>query len=311
MTQVTIGVPVYNGERTLSRAVESAVQQTHKDCVILISDNGSTDRTERIGKGLAATYTNVKYFRQPRNLGRVDNFRYLLNKANSPYFMWLAADDYLKSAYVARAAEELDQDLGLVACVSQILFVRPNGTSSISNGTYSLRGSLMDNLGNHLGFPNDNSRFYGLHRTSVLRQAFTVPRDCVWFDWSVTTACLLHGRYAEVQEILLVRETTEASAYMARHRKEARSWLECWLPMLPLTRDLIFRQKVPLRPIVLKALLGMNLEGHLSCIRIYSPRYASKIEPFLRHYVVWRLQSPNPAASNPVDRTKFSASERC
>ena len=42
---VSIGLPVYNGERYLAEAIESLLAQDYKNIEIIISDNASTDTT--------------------------------------------------------------------------------------------------------------------------------------------------------------------------------------------------------------------------------------------------------------------------
>jgi cellulose synthase/poly-beta-1,6-N-acetylglucosamine synthase-like glycosyltransferase len=48
MVQVTVGLPVYNGERYLGEALDSILGQTFRDLVLVVSDNASTDRTVEI-----------------------------------------------------------------------------------------------------------------------------------------------------------------------------------------------------------------------------------------------------------------------
>ena len=43
---LTVGMPVYNAERFIAKALDSFLEQTFKDFELLISDNASTDRTE-------------------------------------------------------------------------------------------------------------------------------------------------------------------------------------------------------------------------------------------------------------------------
>ena len=45
---VSIGLPVYNGQKYLRQAVDSILSQSHKDFELLIMDNASTDNTEQI-----------------------------------------------------------------------------------------------------------------------------------------------------------------------------------------------------------------------------------------------------------------------
>ena len=59
--RVSIGLPVYNGERFLVEAIESVLNQTLSDFELIISDNASTDRTEQICRDYAARERLVGY----------------------------------------------------------------------------------------------------------------------------------------------------------------------------------------------------------------------------------------------------------
>jgi len=50
---VSIGLPVYNGERYLALCIESVLNQTYADFELIISDNGSTDSTRQICEDFA------------------------------------------------------------------------------------------------------------------------------------------------------------------------------------------------------------------------------------------------------------------
>jgi len=59
--RVSIGVPVYNGERYLAQALESIFAQTYQNFELIISDNGSSDGTEAICRGYAAADSRIRY----------------------------------------------------------------------------------------------------------------------------------------------------------------------------------------------------------------------------------------------------------
>jgi glycosyltransferase involved in cell wall biosynthesis len=288
--KVTVGVPAYNGAATLRRAVESILRQTHADCLIHISDDGSADATGEIGQALAAEFATVSYTRQPTNLGPSANFCFLLQQAKTPYFMWLAADDYLEPTYVERMLAVLENDPGLVTCVSHVLFLRPDGSSRLAEGTYPLQADMVTNLATYLTEPTDNARLYGLHRTHPLQMAYPKSDFLIAWDWALMTATLLHGRHAEVPETLMVRDETSLQAYMIMIRHHARWWLERVVPLLPMSLDLLFRQRIPLRLPVMKALLSINIAMHFHYAREFHPRYA-RIQPFLHRHLLWRLEA--------------------
>lgn len=93
MAKVFIGMPVFNGEKFIYRAIESITLQTYQDWELLISDNYSTDRTQEICEDFLKKDKRIKYIRQEKNIGVDRNFTFLFNKADSQYFMWAAADD--------------------------------------------------------------------------------------------------------------------------------------------------------------------------------------------------------------------------
>jgi glycosyltransferase involved in cell wall biosynthesis len=93
--KVVIGLPVYNGQKYLSDAIESHLSQSFGDFDLVISDNGSTDMTSEICSGYASKYKRVKYLRSAENRGIRWNHRRVFEAIESPrqYFRWAGADD--------------------------------------------------------------------------------------------------------------------------------------------------------------------------------------------------------------------------
>lgn len=292
-TGVTVGIPVYNGAATLRHAVESILAQTHPAALVHISDNASTDGTAAIAEALAVEHERVVFTRHSANLGYSGNFGFVLEKAETDYFMWLAADDYVEPTYIERMLEALEADPGLVAAVSRALFVRPDGTRRRVDGTYSLLADPVTNLAVYLSNPNDNTRLFSVYRTWALRSAFP-PRYFHAYDWALAGGTLLHGKHLEVPETLMVRDETPSAAYVRAVRRDNPTTLGRLFPVLHMTMDLIRRQRIPLRWPVLKALLKLNLEMHASYVLLYHSRYGNVIHPILHRYVLWRLQTPRP-----------------
>jgi glycosyltransferase involved in cell wall biosynthesis len=105
---VSIGLPVFDGERFLVDAIESILEQNFVDFELLISDNGSTDATEEIGRCYAARDPRVTYIRHPRNRGMAWNFNYVLAQTSGPLFKWAAHDDVLCPTWLSRCVDALD-----------------------------------------------------------------------------------------------------------------------------------------------------------------------------------------------------------
>jgi glycosyltransferase involved in cell wall biosynthesis len=270
--QITVGVIVYNGAPTLRRAVESILNQSCQSFTIHISDDNSRDGTPEIGRSLAAEHNRVVFCRQPRNLGPANNFRFLLERASTEYFMWLAADDYLEPTYLERMIAVLNADPSVVACVSRVWFVKPDGSRRLAEGTYPLLADPLTNLAVYLSQPNDNSRFYALYRTSALRKAFP-PSHFHAFDWAAVAGTLLYGKHAEVTDVLMVRDETPYEHYRRSVRVDNPRGIARLFPLAIMTYDLFARQRIPLRSSILKALIYQNIDHHVHYMRMFHPYY--------------------------------------
>ena len=106
--KVSIGMPVYNGEKFIRKALDSLLAQTFTDFELIISDNASTDGTSHICKKYAAMDDRVRYIHQPKNMGALWNFRFVLNEAKAEYFMWAAHDDVREPSFIDCLVRALD-----------------------------------------------------------------------------------------------------------------------------------------------------------------------------------------------------------
>lgn len=102
---LTIGIPAYNEAKYIKKTIESCIDQA--GCVI-ISDNASTDDTQKICEELANKYPNLKYIRQQKNIGGTANFNFVLNQTKTKYFMWMGGHDYLDENYTKHMIHMLE-----------------------------------------------------------------------------------------------------------------------------------------------------------------------------------------------------------
>jgi len=125
--KVSVGLPVYNGEAFLPQAIESILAQSFKDLEVLISDNGSTDRTAEICSHYAARDPRVRVERQEQNRGAAWNFNRVFEMAHGELFKWAAHDDLCSPDFIARCVEVLDADPSVVWCHSRFVSIDPRG----------------------------------------------------------------------------------------------------------------------------------------------------------------------------------------
>jgi glycosyltransferase involved in cell wall biosynthesis len=125
--RVTIGLPVYNGERHLEEALKAILAQDMPDFDLVVSDNASTDATPRILAAFAASEPRMRVIRQPENIGASRNFAAVLDEARSPYFLWAGHDDIYAPSYLRRTMAALEATSSAVLAVSQIRFIDGEG----------------------------------------------------------------------------------------------------------------------------------------------------------------------------------------
>ncbi|WP_163322471.1 glycosyltransferase family 2 protein [Draconibacterium mangrovi] len=92
---VSIMIPTYNQEKYVERALRSALSQNYDNLEIVVSDDCSSDNTEKIVKKYLNN-GNIHYFRNETNLGRVENYhKTLYERAKGDYVLNLDGDDEL------------------------------------------------------------------------------------------------------------------------------------------------------------------------------------------------------------------------
>ena len=107
---LTVGMPVYNADRFLAKALDSVLGQSFADFELLISDNASTDRTEAICREYAGRDRRIRYFRNERNMGAGWNFRRVYSMANGKYYKQAAHDDFCEPAFFETCIDALQRE---------------------------------------------------------------------------------------------------------------------------------------------------------------------------------------------------------
>ena len=134
---LSIGVPVYNGERYLAEALESALRQEYAPLEVVISDNGSTDATPDICRQYESD-ARVRLVRSPETSDPITNFGRALSMARGTYFTWLAHDDVLTSpAYASTLVKVLEANPDAVLCASAMELFQDEDQQARSILSYS------------------------------------------------------------------------------------------------------------------------------------------------------------------------------
>jgi glycosyltransferase involved in cell wall biosynthesis len=191
--KVSVGMPVFNGESTVSQAIESILNQTFSDLELIISDNCSTDATAAICHDYAKKDSRVRYIRQPKNIGAVQNFRFVLKESTGLYFMWAAADDSRSLDFIDVNVRSFESSPSLSASASPNCF-DGEATESSKSIRFSLDGSVIER---YVAFLKNawvsHGIFYSLMRRSVISDYDNWNKSFAAHDWAINMFMLSRG----------------------------------------------------------------------------------------------------------------------
>lgn len=125
---VSIGMPIYNGERYLRQTLECITNQTFGDFELIISDNASTDATGGICQEYASRDPRIRYFRNDQNLGASWNYGRVFELARGRYFRWAPADDAVAPESLQECVAVLDANPEVVLCYPQTILIDSSGS---------------------------------------------------------------------------------------------------------------------------------------------------------------------------------------
>jgi len=125
--RVSIGIPVYNGEKFLEEAIVSVLGQSYGDFEIIISDNASTDRTQEICMKYAEQDQRIRCYRNERNLGAAPNYNRVFQLSDAEYFKWADYDDIIGPDFLSTCIQVLDQNPSVVLCYPRAMIIDENG----------------------------------------------------------------------------------------------------------------------------------------------------------------------------------------
>lgn len=240
--RLSIGLPVYNGERFLAQAISCFLEQTFGDFELVVCDNASSDGTQQIGLDYAARDSRVRYTRNGRNLGAIANFNRTVALARAPLFKWAAHDDVYAPSYLAKCIEILDANPDVVLAHSDCAFIGEDGETfpwDAQHGAYvdpftGVRQRPDDpNIGN-AAKPTERlwqvlsgarwaTHVFGVVRRPILGQT-NLLANFVSSDRALLAELALLGRFQACGERLFMKRFHRQVSW-ALNQRELRSFL--------------------------------------------------------------------------------------
>jgi glycosyltransferase involved in cell wall biosynthesis len=221
--RLSIGLPVFNGEKYLRETLDSILTQSYADFQLIISDNASTDSTEQICGDYAAIDSRIHYYRNKRNLGAPRNFNRVFELSSGEYFKWAAYDDVLAPEYLKKCIDVLDKDPSIVLCHTKTGCIDERGVL-VGNYDHKMRidsWELHERFGDLISLKNNPCwPIFGVIRRSILKMT-PLHGDYLDADGNLLAEIGLYGRMYEVPEYLFFRRD-HPNAYTQRYVHTAK-----------------------------------------------------------------------------------------
>jgi len=225
--RVSIGLPVYNGQRYLQKALESLLAQTFCDFEIIISDNASSDATPEICRDYAARDPRIRYVRHDTNRGAAWNFNYVFSLARGVYFKWHAHDDMLEPSFLERSVAALDRDPQVVVAHARTRVIDEAGATLYIYDEYLRTESPLPSVRFRdlicIGHPC--FQVFGLMRADVLRRTPLIG-NYVPSDRILLARLGLLGTFYEAPEPLFISRRHPAQSVRAAKLRARAAWFD-------------------------------------------------------------------------------------
>jgi glycosyltransferase involved in cell wall biosynthesis len=218
MPRVSIGLPVYNGEKYLKETLDALLAQTFRDFELVIADNASTDATGEICRSYAAVDPRIRYHRNSVNLGAGRNYNLVVELARGELFKWSAHDDVCAPTFLERCVAALDADPGAVLAFTEFIDIDDGGK------VLPVRAKSHVPLSRRAVHPRPWQRFrrltqfdytceevFGLIRMGTLRKTRLIM-SYTDSDRTLLAELGLHGRFAVVLEPLWLHRLHKGSS---------------------------------------------------------------------------------------------------
>lgn len=227
---VTIGLPVYNGDNYLADAIGSVLSQTYTNFELIISDNGSQDRTAEICRAYAAQDARVRYHRAEQNQGAAWNYNRVVALAQGKYFRWLAHDDLLAPSILAKSVEILEAHPAVVLCFSWTQDIDSQGNFlAVKRSTANAQAATAHErfLGLSRIHPLHNcEEVFGLIRTEILRKTKMID-NYTDSDRTLLAILGLYGPFYEIPEPLFLHRIHAKSSVVVNPKAQSRAaWFD-------------------------------------------------------------------------------------
>lgn len=127
---VSVVIPTHNREKTICRAIKSALNQSYKDIEVVVVDDFSEDKTTEVVNAEFGNNPRVVYHRLKRNLGACAARNKGVQLSKGKYVAFLDSDDEFLPEKISMQIECM-RKYNVSLCATDYTLINENGNSVI------------------------------------------------------------------------------------------------------------------------------------------------------------------------------------
>jgi glycosyltransferase involved in cell wall biosynthesis len=228
--RVTVGIPVFRGEKFVATAIESLATQTSRDFKAIISVDGADEGSAAICRA-SELDPRFRVVLQPARLGFAGNFNWLIERLDTEFFVYLSQDDRLDPAYIETLVAHADRHPDALVVYPDLQWF---GEKQSLDREPEFQGSAFDRVIAQL--KNGHWRaFHGLLRAEAVKLAGPLVtgspdgifEDVVWFTKVMRSGTARGVPHALYLKRLHAEAVSRRQTAWPRARVR-RAWLGAW-----------------------------------------------------------------------------------
>ena len=138
--KLTLLMAAYNEETYIKQSIRCVLENSYRDCELIIADDASTDRTQDLILEITESNTSgipIEYIRREKNIGNWANFNDLIKRARGEYICFMGQHDLVSKDYFLKLVNRLEKDKNAVLSFAHTQWIDREGNYGKEDLSYA------------------------------------------------------------------------------------------------------------------------------------------------------------------------------
>ncbi len=224
---VSILIAAYNEEKYICECINSCLAQTYRNIEIIVTDDGSTDRTIDVIKANFEKEGKVKLFTFETNRGKVAAFNNCYENSSGAYIALMGADDIAFSNRIEVSLNSIGESSNMV-CGDLIKFSEEGILSTcLMNKNFGITDNCIFTFDSLLNQP----KVYGgtiLGTREIFKNIFPIPESLSHEDWWIPLSAAVRQPIKYIAAPLIKYRIHDSNSSKSKKKLSYEDWKELY-----------------------------------------------------------------------------------